>query len=98
MDVDVFIDLFLKGESLERFFVHACQGTQGSVSDPITKTICTFITSPIQITLTQVWLMCTVLQRCMGVDYLSKYFESLESFESKVSVFRLSQSDFAQSV
>lgn len=54
VDVDAFVDLFLKGDSLERFFVHVCQGVQGNVADPITKSICTFITSPIQITLTQV--------------------------------------------
>lgn len=59
VDVEVFIDLFLKGKSLERFLVHVCQGTQGNVSDPITKTICTFITSPIQLTLTQVSLVQT---------------------------------------
>lgn len=54
LDIGAFIDLFLTGKSLQTMISHICNTAHGSVTDPITNTLCMMIKSPIQIVLTQV--------------------------------------------
>lgn len=54
MDPKAFVDKFLRGDSLCRVIVYLCNNCQGTVTDPITSVLHFMITSPVQVTLTQV--------------------------------------------
>ena len=51
-----FTELFLKGENLRDMMVYMCNTCTSDVQDPITHTICTFLSTPVRISITKIGL------------------------------------------
>lgn len=51
-----FTELFLEGENLRDMMVYMCNTCTSDVQDPITHTICTFLSTPVRISITKIGL------------------------------------------